>query len=88
MPVIAPHIQLSSSPQCSAALYLLDTYGALYGASAMAANGLLRYILSAAFPLFTVQSELLFYTLKSHFVISTSMSFYRSQSKLEVAAHY
>ncbi|KAI1324962.1 MFS multidrug transporter-like protein [Xylariaceae sp. FL0255] len=35
--------------------YLLDTYGALYGASAVAANGLLRYAFGAAFPLFTVQ---------------------------------
>ena len=40
---------------CSAVLYLIDTYGALNGASAMAANGLLRYALGAVFPLFTVQ---------------------------------
>ncbi|MCJ1377766.1 hypothetical protein MMC17_000862 [Xylographa soralifera] len=40
---------------CSAALYLTDVYGSLYGASAMAANGMLRYVLSSAFPLFTVQ---------------------------------
>jgi len=39
----------------SAALYLVDTYGSLNGASAVAANGLLRYGMSAAFPLFTVQ---------------------------------
>jgi MFS family permease len=39
----------------SAVLYLLDTYGPLMGASAMAANGLLRYTLGAVFPLFTVQ---------------------------------
>lgn len=39
----------------SAALYMIDVYGALNGASAMAANGLLRYIMGAAFPLFTVQ---------------------------------
>jgi len=39
----------------SVALYLVDVYGPLTGASAMAANGLLRYILAAAFPLFTVQ---------------------------------
>jgi hypothetical protein len=43
--------------QISAALYLVDTYGPLNGASAMAANGLLRYGMSAAFPLFTVQSK-------------------------------
>ncbi|KAK3081205.1 hypothetical protein LTS18_009092 [Coniosporium uncinatum] len=39
----------------STALYLVDVYGPLNGASAMAANGLLRYALGAAFPLFTVQ---------------------------------
>ncbi|KAI9813299.1 MAG: hypothetical protein M1827_004241 [Pycnora praestabilis] len=39
----------------SAAMYLLDTYAALNAASAIAANGLLRYILGAAFPLFTIQ---------------------------------
>jgi hypothetical protein len=43
--------------QISAALYLVDTYGSLNGASAVAANGLLRYGMSAAFPLFTVQSK-------------------------------
>lgn len=41
----------------AAGLYLVDTYGPLNGASAMAANGVLRYIAGAAFPLFTVQSE-------------------------------
>ena len=40
---------------CSCALYLIDTYGPLLGASAMAANGLLRYGLGGVFPLFTVQ---------------------------------
>ncbi|TAQ83895.1 hypothetical protein B7494_g7775 [Chlorociboria aeruginascens] len=40
----------------SAATYLVDTYQALTGASAMAANGLLRYLLGAVFPLFTLQS--------------------------------
>ncbi|TKA63383.1 hypothetical protein B0A55_12183 [Friedmanniomyces simplex] len=39
----------------SAAMYLVDVYGALNGASAMAANGLARYGLGAAFPLFTFQ---------------------------------
>lgn len=39
------------------ALYLVDVYGPLNGASALAANGLVRYISGAAFPLFTVQSE-------------------------------
>jgi len=37
------------------AIYLLDTYAALTAASAIAANGLLRYIFGATFPLFTVQ---------------------------------
>lgn len=39
----------------SAALYLTDTYGPLNGASALAGNGLVRYIFGAAFPLFTNQ---------------------------------
>lgn len=39
------------------ALYLVDVYGPLNGASALAANGLLRYIAGAAFPLFTIQSK-------------------------------
>lgn len=43
--------------QRSATLYLSDVYGARYSASAMAANALLRYLFSAAFPLFTTQSE-------------------------------
>jgi hypothetical protein len=34
---------------------MLDVYGPLSGASARAANGLLRYTMGAAFPLFTVQ---------------------------------
>lgn len=40
----------------SGVLYLLDTYEALTGASAMAATSLLRYTLAAAFPLFIDQS--------------------------------
>lgn len=35
--------------------YIVDSYGALYSASAIAANGLLRYTFGAVFPLFTVQ---------------------------------
>ena len=35
----------------------MDVYGSLTGASAVAANGLVRYTLGAAFPLFTVQSK-------------------------------
>jgi hypothetical protein len=34
---------------------MLDVYGPMSGASAMAANGLVRYIMGASFPLFTVQ---------------------------------
>ena len=40
---------------CSTMLYIIDTYGPLYGASGAAANGILRYMAGAAFPLFTVQ---------------------------------
>ncbi|KAK4539456.1 hypothetical protein LTR36_010933 [Oleoguttula mirabilis] len=39
----------------AAATYLIDTYGPLNGASAIAANGLARYAMGAAFPLFTFQ---------------------------------
>lgn len=39
----------------SCILYLVDSYGPLLGASAAAANGLMRYILGAAFPLFIQQ---------------------------------
>jgi len=39
----------------SAALYLVDTYGPMSGASALAGNNLLRYTLGAVFPLFTLQ---------------------------------
>ena len=40
---------------CSATLYLVDTYGPLGGASALAGNGLLRYSAGACFPLFVTQ---------------------------------
>jgi multidrug resistance protein len=39
----------------SCLLYLMDVYGPMAGASAAAANGLLRYMLGAGFPLFTSQ---------------------------------
>lgn len=39
----------------AAVLYLMDFYGPVYGASAMGANNLGRYIFGAAFPLFIVQ---------------------------------
>jgi hypothetical protein len=35
--------------------YLVDTYGVTNGASAVAANGVLRFSLGAVFPLFTIQ---------------------------------
>ncbi|KAL4789122.1 MFS general substrate transporter [Aspergillus venezuelensis] len=38
----------------STALYLTRVYGAQFGASALAANGLLRYGIGGSFPLFTV----------------------------------
>ena len=41
----------------AAAMYLSDVYGPLNGASALAANGIMRYLSGAAFPLFTVQSK-------------------------------
>jgi MFS family permease len=39
----------------SVTTYLVDVYGAESGASAVAANGILRYLLGAIFPLFTLQ---------------------------------
>jgi hypothetical protein len=39
----------------SCVLYMVEAYMAANGASAMAANGLSRYIAGAVFPLFTVQ---------------------------------
>ncbi|CAE7027749.1 hypothetical protein P3342_006039 [Pyrenophora teres f. teres] len=36
-------------------MYITDTYGPLYSASAMASNAILRYLLGAFFPLFAVQ---------------------------------
>ncbi|KAI9825796.1 MAG: hypothetical protein M1832_000736 [Thelocarpon impressellum] len=45
----------SSGIQLSVTTYLVDVYQAASSASAIAANGILRYILGAAFPLFTIQ---------------------------------
>lgn len=39
----------------SGALYIMNSYGSLHGASALSANSLLRYAAGGAFPLFTVQ---------------------------------
>ncbi|KAL7955563.1 major facilitator superfamily domain-containing protein [Trichoderma compactum] len=35
--------------------YMIDCYGARYGASALSANAFIRYVFSAAFPLFIIQ---------------------------------
>jgi hypothetical protein len=48
-------IPVTNSSQISTCMYLIDTYAALTAASAIAANGLLRYILGGTFPLFTIQ---------------------------------
>lgn len=49
---------LTRNSQISASLYLIDTYVSANGASALAANALLRYALAAGFPLFILQSKL------------------------------
>lgn len=36
----------------------MNTYGPLYGASAIAANRFLSFLFAVAFPLFTIKSEL------------------------------
>ena len=38
-------------------MYIMNTYGPLYGASAIAANRFLSFLFGVAFPLFTIQSE-------------------------------
>lgn len=42
----------------------MDVYGPMNGASAMAANGLMRYTTGAVFPLFAVQYVLQYPMLK------------------------
>lgn len=39
-------------------MYIMNTYGPLYGVSAIAANRFLSFLFGVAFPLFTIQSEL------------------------------
>jgi hypothetical protein len=39
----------------SCMMYITDTYGPLYSASAMASNAILRYVLGETFSLFAVQ---------------------------------
>lgn len=38
-------------------MYIMNTYGPLYGASAIAANRFLSYLFAVAFPLFAIQSK-------------------------------
>ena len=56
-PIIAQAVTILGSLliYISANLYMMDTYGPLYGASATGASSLSRYTLSAAFPLFALQ---------------------------------
>lgn len=57
IPIVAQAITLFGSIQVyvSASLYMVDTYGPLYGASAAGASSLSRYTLGTVFPLFTLQ---------------------------------
>lgn len=57
IPIIAQAITIFGSIQVyvTASLYMVDTYGPLYGASAAGASSLSRYALSTVFPLFTLQ---------------------------------
>ena len=56
VPIVLQGFALTSSLLIYAAanLYMMDTYGPLFGASASGANMLARYTLSAAFPLFAL----------------------------------
>ena len=56
VPIVLQGLTLTSSLLIYAAanLYMMDTYGPLFGASASGANMLARYTLSAAFPLFAL----------------------------------
>ena len=57
VPIVAQGITILGSilAYVGANMYMVDTYGPLYGASAAGANSLFRYTLSAAFPLFALQ---------------------------------
>ena len=57
VPIIAQGISILGSilVYVSSNFFMMDTYGAKYGASASGASSLTRYTLSAAFPLFTLQ---------------------------------
>ncbi|KAF2248539.1 MFS general substrate transporter [Trematosphaeria pertusa] len=56
VPIVAQGITMLGSilAYVGANMYMVDTYGPLYGASAAGANSLARYILTACFPLFTL----------------------------------
>ena len=45
--------------QSSNMVYMIDCYGSRFGASALSANALTRYVLAAALPLVTIQSEII-----------------------------
>jgi DHA1 family multidrug resistance protein-like MFS transporter len=57
VPITAQGISILGSilVYVSSNFFMMDTYGAKYGASASGASSLTRYTLSAAFPLFTLQ---------------------------------
>lgn len=57
VPIVAQGISILGSilVYVSSNFFMVDTYGAKYGASASGASSLTRYTLSAAFPLFTLQ---------------------------------
>jgi hypothetical protein len=61
----------------STTMYFVDTYHGLTVASAMSANSLARYVLAAAFPLFTIQSEYPLYIL-SKLRFNTLRSVYKT----------
>lgn len=58
---------LTMRVQLSAVTYMLEVYTPLVAASAMAALGLLRYVLAMAFPLFTINSQFSFLFFRSVF---------------------
>lgn len=56
-PIVAQAVSILGSilVYVGANIYMMDTYGPLYGASATGATSLTRYTLATAFPLFTLQ---------------------------------
>lgn len=57
IPIVAQGVIMLGSilAYVGANMYMIDTYGPLYGASAAGANSLARYVLTACFPLFALQ---------------------------------